>query len=216
MDSMKPYLVLIIIRSIYAGMSMLSKAAFNYGMSTYVFVFYRQCFAFIFLASFALIFERKTAPPLRFKTFLKVFLLAFIGGTFSLNMFGLGISYTSATLASATTSMTPMITFFLSTLMRIETVSLKRASRIAKLAGVAVCTVGALTIAFYKGPSLKSFNHHYISSHHNNNRSTTHAMKTWIEGAFLMILCTISWAIWLVFQGNVMKEYPSKLLFSTV
>ncbi|KAK1264154.1 WAT1-related protein [Acorus gramineus] len=155
MDSMKPYLVSIIIRSIYAGMSMLSKAAFNYGMSTYVFVFYRQCFAFIFLAPFALIYER---------------------GTFSLNMFGLGISYTSATLASATTSMTPVITFFLSTLLRIETVSLKRASGIAKLVGVAVCTAGALTIAFYKGPSLKSFNHHYISSHHKFTTTTTNQL----------------------------------------
>ncbi|KAK1310823.1 WAT1-related protein [Acorus calamus] len=97
-----------------------------------------------------------------------------------------------------------------------ETVRMKRASGIAKLAGVALCVVGALTIAFYRGPSLKSFNHHYISSHHNNNRPTTNAKETWIEGAFFMLLCATSWSMWLVFQGSVMEEYPSKLFFATI
>ncbi|KAK1275599.1 WAT1-related protein [Acorus gramineus] len=220
MDKKKPYLVLIVIQSIYAGMYMLSKAAFNEGMSTYVFVFYRQSLATIFLAPIALIFERKTAPPLPFTTFFKMFLLSLIGITFSLNLYGFALNYTSAALASATSNMIPVITFFLSILLGMETVKLKRASGISKLTGVAICAAGAITIAFYKGPSFKSFSHHHLSTHHSSSRAA-HAVsaqptKKWIEGTFLMILCNTTWSMWIVFQGRLMQEYPAKLLFTTL
>ena len=57
MDGKKPYLVVILVQSIYGGMFMLSKAAFNGGMNNYVFVFYRQAAATLFLAPFAFYFE---------------------------------------------------------------------------------------------------------------------------------------------------------------
>lgn len=57
MDSKKPYLVVMIVQAIYAGMFLLSKAAFDGGMNNFVFVFYRQAAATIFLAPFAFCFE---------------------------------------------------------------------------------------------------------------------------------------------------------------
>ncbi|KAK1299708.1 WAT1-related protein [Acorus calamus] len=200
-------------------MFILSKAAFNEGMSTFVFAFYRQFLATIFLTPLALIFERKTAPPLLFTTFFKMFLLALIGITASFNIYGLAINHTSAMLASATTNMIPVIIFFFSILLRIETVSLKRASGIAKLSGVALCAGGAITIAFYKGPFLRSFNHHHVSIQHNSSptrAATANPTREWIEGTFLMILSNTTWSIYLVLQGNVMKHYPSKLLFTAL
>ena len=58
MSNKRVYLAVIIIRSIYAGMQIISKIAFNGGMSTYVFVVYRQAFATLLLAPIALLLER--------------------------------------------------------------------------------------------------------------------------------------------------------------
>ncbi|XP_034221329.1 WAT1-related protein At5g64700 isoform X2 [Prunus dulcis] len=58
MGSTKPYLAVIFIQIIYAGMILLSKAAFNGGMNSYVFVFYRQMAGALFMSPLAMIFER--------------------------------------------------------------------------------------------------------------------------------------------------------------
>jgi drug/metabolite transporter (DMT)-like permease len=47
------YATVVLIRLIYAGMHILTKAAFNEGTSTTVFVFYRHAVATIFLLPFA-------------------------------------------------------------------------------------------------------------------------------------------------------------------
>lgn len=57
MEGKKPYLAVILIQSIYAGMFLLSKAAFDVGMNSFVFVFYRQAAAAVFLIPLAAAFE---------------------------------------------------------------------------------------------------------------------------------------------------------------
>ena len=49
----KPYIAMIFIQFVYAGISLLSKAAISKGMNPYVFVVYRQAFASIALSPFA-------------------------------------------------------------------------------------------------------------------------------------------------------------------
>ncbi|KAK3169194.1 hypothetical protein Dsin_000179 [Dipteronia sinensis] len=120
MDKKKPYLAVILIQAIYAGMFLLSKTAFNGGMNNFVFIFYRQAAATVFLALISLFFEWKNAPPLTFVTFCKIFMLSLCGITFSLDLYGVALIYTSATLAAATTNTLPVITFFLAVLLRGE------------------------------------------------------------------------------------------------
>ncbi|EEE54768.1 hypothetical protein OsJ_02156 [Oryza sativa Japonica Group] len=60
-------------------MQIVTKFAFNEGMSTSVFVFYRHVIAILFLVPVAFVLERKTAPPLTFKVSLKLFLHALYG-----------------------------------------------------------------------------------------------------------------------------------------
>ncbi|KAF7134894.1 hypothetical protein RHSIM_Rhsim08G0004000 [Rhododendron simsii] len=57
MEAKRAYLAVILIQSIYAGMFLLSKAAFDLGMNTFVFVFYRQAAAAVFLIPLAAAFE---------------------------------------------------------------------------------------------------------------------------------------------------------------
>ena len=58
MDAKKPYVIAIVVQLIYAGMFVVSKAAFDHGMNTYVFIFYRQAAASLLLLPIALLLER--------------------------------------------------------------------------------------------------------------------------------------------------------------
>ncbi|XP_030543723.1 WAT1-related protein At5g64700-like [Rhodamnia argentea] len=218
MDSKKPYLVVMTVQAIYAGMFLLSKAAFDGGMNNFVFVFYRQAAATIFLAPFAFCFEWKTAPSLSFVTCCKIFLISLLGITASLDIYGVALVYTSATLAAATTNCLPAITFFLAVLLRMETLRLRTASGLAKLAGVIVCLGGAATLALYKGPQIKLWCHQFALHGHYNINSRPHASSgiVWVKGCFLMLSSNFCWALWLVLQGRIMKSYPSKLMLTTL
>ncbi|XP_008781417.3 WAT1-related protein At5g64700-like [Phoenix dactylifera] len=216
MDDKKPYIAIIVIQAIYAGMTLLSKAAFNGGMNTAVFVCYRQAIGTAVLVPFALALTR-SAPSLSFVILVKIFLLALLGTTFSLNVLSVAINYTSAAVASAATNTIPVMTFLLALVFRMETIKLKSISGIAKIFGVALCLAGVLVIAFYEGPSLKSLNHLQLSLLGTNAiDNDTNSKQKWVLGTFLMVVFTTSWSLWIVLQGLILQEYPSKLLFSAL
>uniref|UniRef100_A0A0D9ZT69 WAT1-related protein n=1 Tax=Oryza glumipatula TaxID=40148 RepID=A0A0D9ZT69_9ORYZ len=85
---------------------------------------------------------------------IKLFFCAFIGNTFSLNLYNVSMKFTSATVASAASNSLPVITFFLALITRMECVKVRSSSGIAKLAGVALCFAGVMVLALYKGPAL--------------------------------------------------------------
>ncbi|XP_010260948.1 PREDICTED: WAT1-related protein At5g64700-like [Nelumbo nucifera] len=218
MDGKKPYLVVILIQSIYAVTYILSKAAFNGGMNCFVFTFYRQAIATVFLVPVAVIFERKRAPSLSFMAFCKIFMLSLFGITLSLNLYGIGLVYTSATLLVATTNTLPVITILLAVLLRMETVKLRTFSGKAKVVGIILCMAGCASLAIYKGPYLKPLINTHLLEHHNNEEdlSVSHTTRTWVIGCFLLLLANIAWALRLVFQDRILRDYPSKLLFTTL
>ncbi|WOG93691.1 hypothetical protein DCAR_0312977 [Daucus carota subsp. sativus] len=217
MDSLTgPYAAVIGVQSIYAGMFMLSKVAFDLGMNTFVFVFYRQAAATLFLAPLAYFTEWKSAPPLTFKILIKIFVLSLFGITLSLNIYGVALVYTSATLAAAITNSLPVITFLIAALFRMEKVNLKTIPGVVKIAGIVLCAGGAATIAFYKGPFLKLLLHHHLFTHYSpRQHALVHASThVWVKGVLLLLLGNTFWGLWIVFQGGVMKSYPSKLLLT--
>ncbi|KAK8472642.1 hypothetical protein PHAVU_002G268800 [Phaseolus vulgaris] len=196
MKGNKPYLVVILIQAIYAAMFLLSKAAFDHGMNNFIFVFYRQTAATIFLIPFAFFFEWITA---------------------SLDIYGIALIYTSATLAASITNCLPAITFFLALLFRIEVLKVNSAPGVAKLVGVVACLTGAAILAFYKGPHLELLSHFNLLGYHKSQEHLGHAASpSWIKGCFLMLLSSTFWGMWLVLQTFVIKGYPSKLLFTTL
>ncbi|KAG5019399.1 hypothetical protein JHK87_015254 [Glycine soja] len=181
MKGNNPYLIVVLVQAIYAAMFLLSKAAFDHGMNNFIFVFYRQAVATIFLTPFTFFFEWITL---------------------SLDIYGIGLIYTSATLAAATTNCLPAITFFLAFLLRIESLKIKTTPGIAKLIGVVACLAGAATFAFYKGPSLKFLSHFHLLDYHKSIQHQGHAQSgAWIKGCFLMLLSNTFFGLWLVLQG---------------
>ncbi|KAJ1295685.1 hypothetical protein BS78_01G241600 [Paspalum vaginatum] len=196
MDAKTPYIIAAVVVAIYTGMYVISKAAFNRGMNSFVFVFYRQAAASLLLLPIALLLERSTL---------------------GLNLCNASVTLTSATVASATGNSTPVITFCLALLLRMEAVKLRSLSGIAKIAGVALCLAGALVIAFYTGASLSPVNHHRAFGAH----AAAHGSKApasrgmWIIGTFLMFLSNVTWSLWMVLQAVILKEYPNKMVITT-
>ncbi|KAA3473492.1 WAT1-related protein isoform X1 [Gossypium australe] len=212
MGSKKPFLVALLVHALSSGMILLSKAVFNMGMNISAFVFYRQVAGTIFMVPFAMVFEGKHAMPLSILTFFKIFMLASLGITLTLNIYGVALIYTSASLGAATINCIPIITM--------EKVRVKTVPGIAKVAGIMVCMAGVVTLAFYKGPASKPPFHLHNFRPHSGAQDGDHdhasSSKNWIIGCFLLLASCICWALWLVLQAHILKSYPSKPTFTSI
>ncbi|KAL6878313.1 hypothetical protein ACP4OV_012483 [Aristida adscensionis] len=216
MDAMKPYMLAIIIQVIYTGMFIISKAAFERGLNTFVFVFYSQAAACLLLLPITVLSERRSMRSMSFSLLLKLFLCALIGeNTFTINLYNVTLRFTSATLASATGNSRPVITFCLALLLRMETLRLRSSCGIAKVVGISLCLSGVIVIAFYVGPSLGPVNHHHaIHTNHTleGSAASMNATGTWIKGTFLRIIAEITWSLWIILQAMLLKKFPNRML----
>ncbi|XP_051230949.1 WAT1-related protein At5g64700 [Lolium perenne] len=211
----KAYVVAMVIQVIYTGMYVVSKAALDGGMNSFVFIFYRQAAATLLLVPLAIILERRNAPPMSLWLFTKIFLYALLGSTVSMNLHNLSLKYTSATVASATSNSIPVITFLFAVLLHLEAIKLRASSGVAKLAGVALCIAGVLVIALYAGPPLSPLNHHRAFAGH-AHAAVGNKQGQWMKGTFLMLLANVTWSLWIVLQARLLKEYPNKLLVTAL
>ncbi|PUZ72288.1 hypothetical protein GQ55_2G381900 [Panicum hallii var. hallii] len=218
MGNGKVYATVVLIRLIYAGMHILTKASFNEGTSTTVFVFYRHAVAAIFLLPFAFLEVRKRpAPPLNLKLSVKIFAHAFYGMAGTINLYCIGLKYASATSSSAIFNIVPVVAFILAVMFRMETLKLRSVHGIAKASGILLCVGGVIVLALYQGPELKSMNHHQLLMHHASAAAVhAHSSKEWALGIFLMTTSVGIWSFWTVKQGPLLLEYPSKLLNTTL
>ncbi|EEE54088.1 hypothetical protein OsJ_00828 [Oryza sativa Japonica Group] len=162
MGAKTPYVVIVIVELIYTGMYIISKAAFNQGMNTFIFIFYRQAAASVLLLPLAIVLERRNAPPMSLRLFIKFFLCALFGSTGTLNLYNMGLKYTTSTVASAAGSSIPVMSFFLALLLRQEMIRLRSLPGSAKAAGVGLCLAGVLVIALYTGPTISPLIHHRV------------------------------------------------------
>ncbi|KAL0863075.1 hypothetical protein Bca101_042193 [Brassica carinata] len=143
-------------------------------------------------------------------------MLSLFGLTLSLDLNGIALSYTSATLAAATTASLPAITFFLALFLGMETLTVRSIQGTAKLVGIIVCMGGVVTLAIYKGPLLKLPFCLHLYLHRNIPGHVSGGSASWLKGCVLMVVSNILWGLWIVLQGRVLKVYPSKLYFTTL
>ncbi|TVU18390.1 hypothetical protein EJB05_34485, partial [Eragrostis curvula] len=233
MEAKKPYLIAIISQLIYTGMFVITKAAFDHGMNTYVFILPPGCRIALPAADctsprkekYAIIVARVTLKALLLclnrvcmHSLISTFRMRLTRSTFSLNLYNVSLKFTSATVASATTNSMPVVTFCFALLLRMEVVRLRSSSGIAKLAGVSLCLAGVFVIAFYAGPSLSPINHHraFAAAHAASTPSSAPNRVTWIKGTFLMVLSNMTWSLWIVMQAGLLKQYPNKMLVTVM
>ncbi|XP_068658575.1 WAT1-related protein At1g43650 [Aristolochia californica] len=213
-----PYIVILFIQFVYAGMALFSKLAIDEGMSPFVFVVYRQGIATLVIAPFAYFVERKKAPPVSFALLCKIFSIALCGITLSLNLFNVALKNTTATMASASTNAIPAITFIMAVILRMEKISVKHSFGVAKLVGSVICVSGAIMVAFYKGSPIMSTSHRpsIQTDHHVSDLHEVLSRFELVKGSLLMLAANTAWSLWLIFQGLLLQAYPAKVHLTAI
>ncbi|KAL6880534.1 hypothetical protein ACP4OV_012099 [Aristida adscensionis] len=215
----KPYAVAMAVQVIMASTIVVSKAAFDQGLSPFVYIFYRQAAASLLLLPFALVLERRNAPPMSPRLLFKMFLYAVVGNALAMGLYNTSLKYTSSAVASAMGNSVPVITFFLALLLRTEVMKLKSLSGMAKAAGIVLCLAGVLVMALYTGPPFRPLNRHRaFAGNGTEQAAAAHAISKglWIAWTFVLFLGCAAWALWIVLQGLLMTEYPNKLLATLI
>ncbi|CAA7055309.1 unnamed protein product [Microthlaspi erraticum] len=195
-----PLTAMIAVECTTVGSTTLFKAATLRGLSFYAYVFYSYAVSSLVLFTLSLIFGRKRRLPLaKSPLFLKIFLLTLLGLTSRIA--GLkGIEYSSPTLSSAISNLTPAFTFTLAVFFRMEQVILRSSATQAKIIGTIVSISGALVIVLYKGPKLlvaSSFTSSFESS--------------WIFGGLFLATQYLLLSVWYILQARIMEIYPEEI-----
>ncbi|KAL2335625.1 hypothetical protein Fmac_016838 [Flemingia macrophylla] len=206
-----PLVVLVANECNNTGLFTLFKAATLQGLSNYVFVSYAYSLAFLVLLPVTFFYRRTRAvPPLSFSILSKIALLGVIGCSSQILGYA-GISYSSPTLSSAISNLTPAFTFILAVICRMEKIAVKRRTTQAKILGSIVSIAGAFIVTFYKGQSIIiADNSPSIQLPHSNGILTS-AEKDWVIGGLMLTACNVLLTVWCVYQVEILKEFPDEL-----
>ncbi|XP_068337058.1 WAT1-related protein At5g40240-like [Pyrus communis] len=203
-----PFTAMAIVECAEVGVSTISKVAMAEGMSHFVFIVYYNALGTLLLLPF-FIYRRNKRPPLTFRLICQFFLLGLIGSSGKILFFA-GVKNSSAILAAAMANLTPIFTFLLAIIFRMEKLDLRKATGYAKSLGAIIAVGGALIVTLYDGPALLNSS---LSSglNHSTHRSFVSQSSTWIFGGMLLaIQCLVS-STWNIAQAATVKDYPEEM-----
>ncbi|KAF3437078.1 hypothetical protein FNV43_RR19831 [Rhamnella rubrinervis] len=209
-----PIAAMVLLQFLDVGIATITKAAMSSGMSRYVLVVYSNALGTLILLPVSLIIERKKRPPLTFSILCKLFLIGLVGITMMRNCMFTGVNYSSPTLSSAMSNLTPAFIFLLAIIFRMENLDLRNWRSLVKIMGTLLSISGAMIIIFYKGPSIGTMP---LSSIQNTypakpSFSTMLAItNNWVIGGFFLAIAYLSSAVSIISQAAIIKEYPSEV-----
>ncbi|RDX71821.1 WAT1-related protein, partial [Mucuna pruriens] len=207
---LKPVLLMVLVQIAYSSVNVLYKLAINDGMSVRVLTAYRLMFALVFTFSLALIFERKSRPKLSWKVLFMSFFSGLFGASLFHNLFLEALDLVSATFATAVYNLVPAVTFIFAIFCGLEKLNMRTAGGKAKVMGTIIGIGGSMLLTFYKGQEINVKTFHTDILHQNGQVVTLHTDS---GHKFLGVLCgfgsCFSFALWLIIQSKMSKEYPS-------
>ncbi|XP_061341430.1 WAT1-related protein At2g37460-like isoform X2 [Gastrolobium bilobum] len=206
---MKPLIAVVFLQFGLAGMDVLSKAALNKGMSNYVFVVYRHAVAFVVIAPFAVILDKKVRPKMTFSIFMKIVALSVLEPVIDQNLYFLGMKYTTATFAVTMYNILPAITFMMACILKLEKIKMKSIRSQAKVAGTLATVAGAMVMTLIKGPVLELFGKHGSNSHNQNSGGAN--LQHAIKGSVMITIGCFSAACFMILQATTLETYPAEL-----
>ncbi|XP_076928567.1 WAT1-related protein At5g40240-like [Bidens hawaiensis] len=181
------------VECIIVGGNTLFKSATSQDINSYVFIV-----GFIFLIPCAFIVRRRSnVPALKLPIVVKLFLLSLIG--YLSQIFGyVGIKYSSPTLSSVMSNLSPAFTFILAFIFRMERLNFRSYTSQAKIVGTVVSISGALVATLYDGTSV--------------TLSTDSSTLYWIIGGILLASQNFLLSFVLISQAQIMIQYPVVLM----
>ncbi|KAH9319665.1 hypothetical protein KI387_021434 [Taxus chinensis] len=196
LETLKPLAAMVGLIFGYAIMNIMTRYALAGGMSSYVFVMYRQLVAAIALSPFAFFLERVTMNQvLYFK----------------------GLYLASSTLAGAMGNTIPAATFLIAVILGLEKVNMKSIRGEAKLLGTLLCVGGAMVMSLYKGPLIEQLWSRGLHVAGNPFRLGDHfVIQDWQMGCLCLFGSCMCWSSWIIMQVSTLKKYPAQLSLSAL
>ncbi|KAJ7516228.1 hypothetical protein O6H91_22G048300 [Diphasiastrum complanatum] len=188
----------------FAGFEILSRVALIKGAGRIAFSFYRNVIASLLLGVSGFFLETGQRPRLTFHIVCLFFILGFIGVTVNQLCYLEGLRYTSPIFASAMRNTTPVFTFIIAVLCRMEKLRIRKLDGQAKVVGTALAICGSVVLSIYRGPAvLKS----KITILHIPEDPST--MQSWQLGALFLVVSCIAFALFLIMQVPALQKYPA-------
>ncbi|WJX46658.1 hypothetical protein P8452_33436 [Trifolium repens] len=220
-----PVVLMVLSQVGYAAVNIIYKLAINDGMSMRVAAAYRLSFAAAFTIPLALIFDRKKRPKLTWKVLYMTFLCGLFGGSLLLNLYGVGLTLTSATFMLSMLNLVPGVTFIMAISFGLEKLNWGLAEGKAKIIGTLISISGAMLMIFYKGVEIDIWKSNINLMHQRHNQNgLMEPLHADFSNKLLGIPCAIgsccSFSLWLIIQTKLNEEYPchhsSSALMSTM
>ncbi|KHN18477.1 Auxin-induced protein 5NG4 [Glycine soja] len=186
-----PFIAMVTVECLNVGLSTLSKAAMSRGVNHFVLVVYSNVLATLILLPSSFFIDR-TRPSLSFSLLCKFFLLGILGITVMQNCVFIGINYSSPTLGSTMSNLSPAITFVLAVTLRMEKLNIRSSISQIKVMGAVLSISGALVVTFYKGSSISTFRIQPSLLAETNN---------WVIGGLVFAMASVSFAAWNITQA---------------
>ncbi|XP_019424906.1 PREDICTED: WAT1-related protein At1g68170-like [Lupinus angustifolius] len=210
LHGLKPVMLMVMVQVASTIVNVLYKLAINDGMSVTVATAYRLAFASAFIVPLALISERKNRPKLTWRVLFMAFLCGLFGGSLFQNLFYGALALTSATFVSAIYNLVPAITFILAIFSGLEKLNLRAAAGKVKILGTLIGIGGAMFLTFYKGVKINIWPFHINLLHSNGHMIPLHVdSSNKLVGVLCAIASCFSYALWLILQAKMSKEYSS-------
>ncbi|KAL4621217.1 hypothetical protein ACB092_06G211900 [Castanea dentata] len=208
-NKLKPYLAVFLLQLGNAGMAIVSKFALDKGMSQHVFVVYRHAIAFVVIAPFAIVLDRKIRPKLTFSVFVKIALIGLLEPVIDQNLFYTGMKMTTATFATAICNVLPAFSIAMAWILGLEKVYLRRLPGQAKVLGTIVTVGGAMFMTLVNGPML-NLPWTHVNGHQESTSSANNKQDV-IKGALMMLAGCVCWSAFIILQAITLKSYPAEL-----
>nr|XP_043620306.1 WAT1-related protein At3g28050-like [Erigeron canadensis] len=199
-----PFVAMVVGQVAQVGLAVAGMKAIETGMRNFSFIFYSNVVASLVLLPAAFIIHK---PPNR-----PALTFSVAGGFLGLGILGFlvqvvgytGLTYASATVATAILNLIPGFTFVLAIIFGVEKLGY---GRWAKIVGTTVSVAGALIVTFYSGPVIITSRLSSIAPKFLIGESSD-----LILGGVLMLIDSVLAALFIIAQALIMKKYPAVLI----
>ncbi|KAK4339765.1 hypothetical protein RND71_041227 [Anisodus tanguticus] len=203
------FVVMVIVQLAFAGMIIISKLVMDGGMNAFVQSAYRPIFATISIAPFAFFLERKTRPKLTRSILFHIFLCSIFGITANQSIYFIGLKNSTPTIVSAIDNLIPAFTFIIAVPLGVEKMGLRSIAGQAKFWGTIICVGGAMLLSLYHGKVVIGQLGFHWKYAENTGEDVNSAHSNFLLGPFLLIVSSLTYAIWLIIQGRVSERYAA-------
>ncbi|KAL6868276.1 hypothetical protein ACP4OV_015121 [Aristida adscensionis] len=197
---------MVLVQLFMTGMILLSKVVIGDGMFIFALLAYRSFFGAAFILPFALIFERGKWKEIDWRVSGWIFFNAFIGFSVPMGLYYHGLRDTTPSYAVIFFNITPLLTFFLSVVLRMESLQFGKMAGSLKIVGVLLSAGGTMLISLYKGKALHLWNS--ILKHRKEEQ--IEVARHQLRGTVFLVGSSFAFACWYLVQSKVLKVYPYK------